>query len=331
MAAERTAAIQKALAEKLVAEKAAAEKAASEKATAEKAIAEKAFAEKKLKEKLAQEKAAQEKAAQEKAAQEKATQDKVAQEKRMADQKKADMERVQMTSSGSMDLNDHMESERKDAILRIGKPNSKQAADLTDPGVLEGYLRIRNDADPLMWFILGYQANSQSKLVVSALGTGDFNEMFSSIQEDAQFVYINYKFGDTQRSKFIFMTYVPDSLGGLKKSRVVGHRPAVEKMLKYIHLQWHILDKNEMKQDVLDQKLLAAGGANYSVQESDKGDFSGYKQTTKDFYSEKDKNTKLTDVLYDKGPLSRETPIDIGGRSMVAAQSEFKQNIKILK
>jgi len=241
--------------------------------------------------------------------------------------------KVLNTSSGSVpkDLTDHLESERKDAILRIGKPTSKQAADLTDPGVLDAYLRTRNDADPLMWFILGYPTNSQNKLVVQSSGSGDFNEMHSYVQEDAQFVYINYKFGDTQRSKFIFITYVPDSLSGLKKSRVVGHRPAVEKMLKYIHLQWHILDKNELKQDALEQKLLAAGGANYSVQESHKGDFSGYKQTTKDFYAEKDKVTKLTDVLYDKGPLARETPIDIGGRSMVAAQSEFKQNIKILK
>jgi len=235
------------------------------------------------------------------------------------------------SGSGMTDLNDHLEAERKDAIFRIGRPMNKQSADLTDPGVLEGYLRIRNDADPLMWFILGYAANSQNKLIVQANGTGDFDEMKNELEEDAQFIYMNYKFGDTKRSKFIFMTYVPDTLSGLKKSRVVGHRPAVEKMLKYIHLQWHILDKNEMRSEVLDQKLLSAGGANYSVQESDKGDFSGYKQTTKDFYTEKDKQTKLTELKYDKGPLARETPMDIGGRAMVATQSEFKSNIKILK
>jgi hypothetical protein len=28
-----------------------------------------------------------------------------------------------------------------------------------------------------MWFILGYAANSQNKLVVSASGSGDFDEM----------------------------------------------------------------------------------------------------------------------------------------------------------
>jgi hypothetical protein len=52
------------------------------------------------------------------------------------------------------DLSDHLEAERKDAIFRIGRPANKQAADLTDPGVLEAYLRVRNDSDALyvrMW------------------------------------------------------------------------------------------------------------------------------------------------------------------------------------
>lgn len=73
--------------------------------------------------------------------------------------------------------------------------------------------------------------------------------------------------------------------------------------------------------------LLAAGGANYSVQEEDKGNFSDYKNTTKSFYQEKDKNTSVK-VVYDTGPLSV-TPCDISGRSMVASQSEFKSNIVI--
>jgi hypothetical protein len=74
------------------------------------------------------------------------------------------------------------------------------------------------------------------------------------------------------------------------------------------------------------EMLLAAGGANYSVQEDNKGDFSGYKNTTKAFYEEKDKNTQVK-AIYETGPLSM-TPCDISGRSMVASQTEFKQNLK---
>jgi hypothetical protein len=50
-----------------------------------------------------------------------------------------------------------------------------------------------------------------------------------------------------------------------------------------------------------------------------------------DFYDEKDKSTQLSNLLYDKGPLARETPMDIGGRAMVATQSEFRSNIKEFK
>jgi len=228
------------------------------------------------------------------------------------------------------DFDTNLEAERKDALFRIGKPMNKQAADLTDPAVLESYLRVRNDRDPLAWFILGYTASSQNGLKVLKSGNGSFDECVSNIIEDAQFIYINYKFGDTRRAKFIFMTYVPETMGGIKKSRVLGHRPAVEKFLKYIHLQWHILDRNEIKQETLDTKLLAIGGANYSVQESNKGDFSNYKTTTKEFYSEKDSQTQVKGLVYEKGPLSV-TPMDIGGRSMVASQSEFKSNLRDLK
>jgi len=246
------------------------------------------------------------------------------------EQTQAERQKLQMSNSEAGQLDDHLENERKDAILRIGKPATKQSADLTDPSVVESYIRVRNDQDPLVWFILGYAPNSQNKLIVIASGDKDFDEMKSNLIEDACFMYINFKFGDTQRSKFIYMTYVPDSLGGLKKSRVVGHRPAVEKLLKYIHLQWHVLDKHEMSAKVLNEKLLAAGGANYSVQEANKGDFSGYKQTTKDFYSAKEKDTQLSGIVYEKGPLTV-TPMDIGGRAMVASQSEFKGNLRDLK
>lgn len=34
-----------------------------------------------------------------------------------------------------------------------------------------------------MWFILGYQANSQNKLIVTASGTGGFDEMYNNIVE----------------------------------------------------------------------------------------------------------------------------------------------------
>lgn len=70
----------------------------------------------------------------------------------------------------------------------------------------------------------------------------------SNSLQDPIYIYINYRFGDTGRSKFVFMTYVPDNLSGMKKSRVLGHRPAVEKLLKYMQLSWHVLDYSEFSE-----------------------------------------------------------------------------------
>lgn len=47
------------------------------------------------------------------------------------------------------------------------------------------------------------------------------------------------------------MSYVPDSLNGLTKARVVGHRGDVENFIKYMHISWHCLSLEEIKESEL--------------------------------------------------------------------------------
>lgn len=82
--------------------------------------------------------------------------------------------------------------------------------------------------------------------------------------------------------------------------------------------------------ETLQKKLLAAGGANYSVQEADKGNFGAYKNTTASFYSETEKKGNVGAVVYQTGPLTT-TPMDISGRAMVAPPADFRANIVDLK
>jgi len=121
------------------------------------------------------------------------------------------------------------------------------------------------------------------------------------------------------------MTYVPDSMNGLVKARVLGHRSDVESFFKYMHITWHVLSFDEISEKELNRMLLKAGGANYSVQDTNKGDFGSYKKTTSEFYQKKDGETQLKKVVYNAGPLSV-TPCDISGRSMVAAQTDLLKN-----
>lgn len=120
------------------------------------------------------------------------------------------------------------------------------------------------------------------------------------------------------------MSYVPDFLNGIEKSRVVGHRAAVEKFIKYMQITWNVLTLDELQEKELNNKLLKAGGANYSVQESNKGDFSSYKTATRQFYEEKDKETQVKPI-YHQGPLMT-TPVDISGRPTVALATDAHAN-----
>jgi len=121
------------------------------------------------------------------------------------------------------------------------------------------------------------------------------------------------------------MSHVPEYLGALDKARVVGHKGDTEKFVKYFQITWHMNSLDDFSAEELTKKLLSAGGANYSVQESNKGDFSSYKNKTKQFYSETDKKTPAVKVVYNTGPLST-TPCDISGRPTVASTSEAHKN-----
>jgi len=218
-----------------------------------------------------------------------------------------------------------VEKIREEALKRIPQDPKERQADLRNPEILATYVKLRDPTDPLNWMIMGYKGTNKDELSIIAKGEGQFDEFFEEIPEEKPvYMFLNYKFGDTGRNKSVFMSYVPDSLNGLTKARVVGHRGDVENFIKYMHISWHCLSLEEIKESELTKMLLKAGGANYSVQDDNKGDFSSYKTQTKNFYSVKDKQTAVK-AVYNTGPLSV-TPCDISGRAMVAAQSDFKKN-----
>jgi len=219
-----------------------------------------------------------------------------------------------------------LELMRAEALSRIVSNPKAKEADLTDPEILSSYVRMRDDQDPLSWMILGYNnAVSPDKLVVIESGEGGFDDFVSALPgEKPVYMYLNYSFGDTGRPRFIFMSYVPEAFNGLQKARVLGHRNAVESFIKYYQISWHCLSIEEITEAELNKKLKTAGGADYSVQESNKGNFSSYKKATKSFYEETDKRTQVKPT-YTQGPLTV-TPCDISGRAMVAPSTEFLKN-----
>jgi len=223
-------------------------------------------------------------------------------------------------------LNAGIETQRREAEARINKNPGDKELDLTDQVVLDYYVRVRNDDDPLTWVMYGY-GQSKNRLQVISFGEGGFNEMKENVPDVPVFVYFKFVFGDTGRSKFIYVNYIPDSISPIQKSKLLGHKAAFIEFVKYFHLSWDITDKSdsEFEEEMLIKKLLSAGGANYSVQETNKGNFSSYKTNTKNFYSEKEKSGSNTKIVYSQTPLAL-TPIDISGRPTVAPTTQFLGN-----
>lgn len=160
---------------------------------------------------------------------------------------------------------------KTDASREVQK--SRTVIDMTAPEILDTYVKIRDDEDTMSFMVLGYRG-SKNKLELYASGEGGFDEFVTHIPEDEPcYAYFRIVFGDSGRNKFIFMNYVPESLTGLKKSAVMNHKGSVDQFFKFYQLTWSILDKNDLKFSVLEEMLLKAGGANYSVQDSNKGPF----------------------------------------------------------
>jgi len=209
---------------------------------------------------------------------------------------------------------------------RIPKPTPR-GADLTDDSICSVYVDIRDDNHPTDWMLLRYDGQT-NRLKVTNSGSGGFKELVNSLVEEPLYAYFRHTFGDTSRTKFIFLNYVPEALNGLKKAKVAGHKPEVAAFLKYFHVEINALSRDDINIKNLETKLRSAGGANYGIGSgggSTGGEnFGGIKANAVNFYAVKDKESKV-EIVYQKGPRTT-TPIDLSGRATVASATEARKN-----
>jgi len=225
---------------------------------------------------------------------------------------------------------DASERIRKEAQSRVVPPRSTKDVDLSNEEIFNVYTKIRLDNDSTNWMLLGYR-DSPNELSVYGHGSGGLEELKQALVEEPLFGYFSYVYGDTNRSKFIFFSWLPESVGGMKKSRVMGHRSAVDAFFKYFHITISAFQPSDLSQSLVEAKLKAAGGADYGVGTGGgtrgEQNFGGIKDQAKNMYLEKEKETNVS-IVYEKGPLTT-TPCDLGGRSFVAPSSEAKKNLNM--
>jgi len=203
-------------------------------------------------------------------------------------------------------------------------------------GCQEHYAAVFSDTDETTWCVLGYQGNN---IVPISKGTGGLQELIANF-DDNEIMYGFLRMtktddcGDSVRTKFIFLTWVGPSSSPLKKGKVNGHKPDVSNLFKGFHIEKQLFERKELVglDTELEVLLKKAGGANYDLGNTrsgiQKGNASEYKKATKEFFENKEKESKIGPVIYDKGPIKEGiTHCDLGGRAMTVGQSQAKENI----
>ena len=133
--------------------------------------------------------------------------------------------------------------------------------------------------------------------------------------------------------KLVYLVWVGESASALKKGQVTSHKNEVGGLFVGFHIEKSLYGRENLENlaEEIGKDLKKAGGANYDLGNSRSGVQAGgsasYKATSKAFFEQKDKETEVKGVVFDKGPLKKGfTQCDLGGRQMVAGAAEAKAN-----
>ncbi|KAG9390598.1 Cofilin/tropomyosin-type actin-binding protein [Carpediemonas membranifera] len=176
---------------------------------------------------------------------------------------------------------------------------------------------IRDATKPTQWMTLTY-GKGRNDIVMSQTGNGDINELVDALTPDTiYFSYIRVPL-DALREKFVFITYIGESVRPMKRAFVSQHKPDIEKILSPHHLSVSASSEEDLAAEEILKSLHKGSGANYDAQASqDKGILPvdpNYLRERKDFYK-KQELTEERDLTraFNKDPLST-TPMDLRGR-----------------
>jgi len=201
-----------------------------------------------------------------------------------------------------------------------GSPTSSGECDISSPDIITAYEEIRDDANSeTNWMMLGY-ANSKKTLQLYGKGKGGVDEYKSNLKDDeVTYGYLRMVYGDSQRSKFVFVCFVPDTLSGLAKAKANMHKAAVSQFLKFIHVNVNATSISDLNESSIQSKLAAAAGANYGTggnAAAGSEDFGSIHQGAKRFFNETEKQGNRQSIVYNKGPLTDGiTPVSLQGRA----------------
>jgi len=197
-------------------------------------------------------------------------------------------------------------------------PAGNADCDISSSQIKNAYDQVRDDGTPLNWMLMGY-GSSKKALELYGSGEGGLEELVANLKDDeVTYGYVRVIYGDSQRSKFVFVTYVPEGLSGMNRAKANMHKPAVIQFLKYMHIEVYASSKAELDEPLIQAKLAAAAGANYGtggVAAVGSEDYTSIKDSARNFFQQTETKGDRVSVVYNKGPLAENTPVSLQGRS----------------
>lgn len=198
----------------------------------------------------------------------------------------------------------------------VGSPGANEC-DISDSNILEAYEKVRDDSNEQDWMLMGY-GTSKKALQLYNSGNGGLKDFVAHLPEnEVLYGYVRMLYGDSGRAKFVFITYVPETLSGLAKAKANMHKPSVDQFLKYHHIQVYASSPADLQETTIQTKLQAAAGANYGtggVAPAGSENFGSIKNNARSFFSETEKKGTVK-IVYNKDALSTTTPVSLTGRA----------------
>ena len=208
--------------------------------------------------------------------------------------------------------------------------------DVSDPALGEAVIKVRSDASPETFCLFGYEG--KSKIVLKTCGTGSVYSALDALEDEAVSYGLLRITGtrdqESKTVKFVFVCYVGPSVGGMARGRVGAHKGDIKGLVGQSHVDIQTDDKTDLSEDSITTRLKKASGANYDLgsnaggaYESKAGDIG---KSAAARYRELEKQSNIGPVVFDKGPAKPKdyvTPVDLGGRPMVAPPTAAKANV----
>lgn len=131
----------------------------------------------------------------------------------------------------------------EEAEKRALAPKPTNGLDLSDPSVLESYVEI---IDPLneqvQWGLFEYRDLNAFQIYVRHKGQGG-EDLFASMSPSFDYEAPWFAYGMLPGGKFIFVSYLPDSLPALKKNKIRQHETQIRLFFDKVHAEFQAMDR----------------------------------------------------------------------------------------